>query len=341
MPKKYPGTPSEYHQFFPDDDSCLEYLAWLRFTEGRSACPRCGASKWWIMANQWGICTNCRYRSTTTAGTIFEQTKLPLSVWFGSAWEIVAQKHGMSAKGLQRATGIRSYQTAWTILAKFRTAMVDPTRSKLSGDVEVDETLVGGVAPGKPGRTPGGKYVVVIAVESRTSGMGRVRLGVVPSAGQSHLLQFLQDNVEPGSVLLTDGWKGYGAAVSSIYQVKATSVSASGLPAHSVLPHVHRVAALLKRWLLGTFHGSVSGPKLQSYLDEFTFRFNRRRSSARGLLFYRLMCLAGHTQPTSYAQLIHTPNPKKIKPVPPTAGSRTNTPSMVPPISATRPWKSP
>jgi transposase-like protein len=201
--------------------------------------------------------------------------------------------------------GLGSYQTAWTWLHKLRNAMVRPDRECLSGRVEVDETYVGGQEAGVSGRFTEHKAVVAVAVEAhQPKGFGRVRLRRVPDVSAASLVGFVEGVVTPGSTLLTDGWKSYDSLPQHGYRRTKIVVSASGDPAHVALPGVHRVASLLKRWLLGTHQGAVSNKHLDYYLDEFTFRFNRRASRARGLLFYRLLQQAVQTEPLRYRQIV-------------------------------------
>jgi len=220
-------------------------------------------------------------------------------------WHITNQKFGGSALGLQRVLGFGSYQTAWAWLHKMRCAMVRTGREKLSGLVEVDETYVGGLEEGAHGRHTEKKAIVVIAVEIHVPmGFGRVRLGRVPDVSAESLVPFVRGAVEPGSVVHTDGWKGYDDLPNWGYVRKKTVLSSSPEPAHVLMPGVHRIVALLKRWLLGTHQGAASARHLDYYLDEYTFRFNRRTSRSRGLLFYRLLEQAVQTDPMSYGNKI-------------------------------------
>ena len=251
-------------------------------------------------------------------GTIFHRTRTPLMVWFAAAWYMTSAKNGVSAKTLHRLLGFGSYQTAWTMLHRFRTAMVRPGRDLLTGDVEVDETFIGGIRPGKRGRGAEGKTLVAVAVELlNPTGFGRCRLRVIPNAQAPTLRSFLLDCVKPGSVVATDGLSSYPIAMGDDYMHKPHSVASSSDPAHVSLPGVHRVASLLKRWLLGTHQGAVEADHLQAYLDEFAFRFNRRRSEFRGLLFRRLLEQAVQVEPVSYRSLVVNPSPKLTKPQPP------------------------
>jgi transposase-like protein len=256
----------------------------------------------------------CRRRVSVTMGTIFHRTRTPLTVWFAVAWYMTSAKNGVSAKTLQRLLGFGSYQTAWTMLHRFRKAMVRPNRDKLGGEVEVDETLVGGEEHGgKRGRGAGRKSLVVVAIEVRSpKGFGRVRMRCIPDASSASLAPFVCDVVEPGATVLTDGWSGYNDLAMHGFIHRKTILSHSGDPAHIAMPGVHRICALLKRWLLGTHQGAVESDHLQGYLDEFAFRFNRRSSGFRGLLFRRLLEQAVQTGPISYRSLVANPAPKPV-----------------------------
>lgn len=331
----YPGSYAEVRAWFPDDAACLDYLDWLRWPNG-FVCPSCASTRSWRLADGLHSCAGCRRRISPTAGTIFHRTRTPLTVWFAAAWHITTQKNGISALGLKRVLGLGSYQTAWTMLHRYRSAMIRPGRDKLRGEVEVDETFVGGVKSGPPGRGALGKALVAIAIERfQPKGLGRCRMAIIPNARATSLRQFLLANIEPGSTVVTDGWKSYPGAVAG-YNHQSINVSASGSLAHVSLPGVHRVAALLKRWLLGTHQGGVEADHLGAYLDEFVFRFNRRRSEARGLLFRRLLEQAVSAPPVSYRQLVVNPKKKRTKPKPP--ASRRLPRSLVLNLQP-RPWR--
>lgn len=250
------------------------------------------------------MCVDCGRQTSVTAGTIFQGTRIPLQMWFRAIWWVVSQKNGASALGLQRILGFGSYRTAWTWLHKLRRAMVRPERERLTGHIEVDETLIGGVEHGGGRRHKGKKALVVIAAEVRGRAIGRIRIGSVEDATAAHLIPFIQKNIEPGSTVITDGHKGY-CSLPSVGYVHDRRVH-RGLreDAHASLPCVHRVASLIKRWLLGTHQGAVSREHLDYYLDEFTFRFNRRSSRSRGKLFFRLIEQAVTVEPVPYAQMV-------------------------------------
>jgi len=283
----YPRTVLEFEERFASEEACREYLFGLRWPEG-FRCPNCGWGRAWETKRGLHRCPHCDVQVSLTAGTIFQDTHKPLRLWFRALWYVTNQKHGVSALGLQRVLGLGSYRTAWTWLHKLRRAMVRPGRDRLSGTVEVDETCVGGERPGKRGRGAAGKTLVVIAVEDKgVEGIGRIRLRRVLDASAQSLAAAVQATVAAGSAVRTDDWGGYGTLRSAGY---AHVVDREGGDlGESPLPLVHRVASLLKRWLLGTHQGAVRASHLDYYLDEYTFRFNRRTSRSRGKLFYRLV----------------------------------------------------
>jgi transposase-like protein len=224
------------------------------------------------------------------------------------------------------------------MLHRYRTAMVRPGRERLNGEVEVDESPFGGVKPGKRGRGAVGKALVAIAVEQRSpKGYGRARMQIIPDATSTRLREFLSANVEPGAVVISDSLRSYPAACGKDYRHKPFNGRASGLSAHVPLPGVHRVASLAKRWLLATHQGAVEVDHLQAYLNEFCFRFNRRQSRSRGLLFYRLMQLAVGAPPLTYRHLVVNPQPKLHRPIAP-QGKRSQPVSLALP-PAGRPWR--
>ena len=290
--RDYPGTLRAFNAWFPDDEACLAYLAGLRWPGG-FVCSVCAGARAWRMSKGRNLrCARCRADHSVTAGTIFADTKLPLLSWFQGAWYVTGTKHGVSALGLQQLLGLGSYESAWALLHKLRRAMVRLDRDRLSCEVEVDETAIG---PSKPGRLGRGtfiddKAIVAIAVEARPRGAcGRIRLARIPNCSRPVLTDFVSTAVEPGAVVYTDHWRGYDGLAPAGFLHHQTSITASGDPAHVVMPRAHRVSSLLKRWLLGTHQGAARPHQLDFYLDEFVFRFNRRSSRQRGLLFRRLL----------------------------------------------------
>ena len=251
------------------------------------------------------VCRVCAAQSTVTAGTLFAGTRTPLTTWFTAMWYVTGQKYGASALSLKRILGLGSYETAWTMLHKLRRAMVRPGRDRLAGTVEVDETYVGGEERGVRGRETETKAIVAIALEiHEPKGFGRVRMKHIPDVSRNSLTAFVCSAVQPGSVVRTDGWNGYNELATHGYQRQRIVLSATGDPAHVAMPGVHRVASLVKRWLLGTHQGAVGPAHLDYYLDEFTFRFNRRNSASRGKLFFRLVQQAVQVGPHPYRTLV-------------------------------------
>jgi transposase-like protein len=312
----YPRTFQEFDEWFGSETACREYIQKLRWPEG-VVCPDCGAvGEPWVMSRNLLRCRACDRQVSLTAGTIFQDTRKPLRLWLLAMWFVTSQKNGVSALGLQRVLGLGSYETAWTWLHKLRRAMVRPGRDCLSGKIEVDETYVGGSEEGKRGRQIEDKAIVVIAAEESGRGIGRIRLRRVMDVSADSLIPFVQTVTIPGSTIHTDGWRGYARLPALGYQHHVTVISAGSDPAHVAMPRVHNVASLLKRWLMGTHQGGIQYQHLDYYLDEFTFRFNRRRSQSRGLLFHRLAQQAVAVGPAPYHQIIVTSAP------PPPLGQR-------------------
>ena len=293
----YLQTYREFVQKFPDNETCMNFLENLRWPTG-FVCPKCKvAASPWRQTRGRLVCASCHHQTTVGAGTIFDKTRTPLTTWFEAAWHVTTAKNGLSAKTLERTMGVR-YRTAWMMLQRFRVAMVRIEREQLTGNVEVDETFVGGVIhDGKRGRGTE-RPIVVIAVEiMQPKGFGRVRMQHIPDASAKNLHQFIKNAVAPGATIITDGWRGYIGLAEKGYDHKKVNISALGDPAHVLMPGVHRIAALLKRWVLGTHQGSFASGHLQAYIEEYTFRFNRRKSKSRGLVFRRLLEQAVTTAP--------------------------------------------
>ena len=304
MAEDYPRTLLEFEERFATDQACRDYLFRVRWPHG-FVCPRCGADRGWAATRGRLVCGGCRHQTSVTAGTMFQDTRKPLRLWFRAMWYVTSQKNGVSAIGVQRVLGLGSYLTAWTWLHKLRRAMVRPGRDRLSGRVEVDETYVGGEEPGAHARQLRNKSLVAIAAQEDGRGIGRIRMACIPNASGLSLRQFIGGAIEPGSVVHTDGWEGYRNLEGDTYRHEVTILRGQGKDAAiELLPRVHRIAGLLKRWLLGTHQGSVSGNHLDYYLDEFTFRFNRRKSRSRGMLFYRLVQQALDVEPSPYHSIV-------------------------------------
>jgi transposase-like protein len=295
----YPRTIAEFEARFSQEAACREYLVRLRWPDG-FRCPNCGHDRASVVREILFQCARCRRQTSVTAGTIFQDIRKPLSMWFRAMWYVTSQKNGASALGIQRVLGLGSYQTAWVWLHKLRRAMVRPDRDRLSGWVEVDETYFGGLEEGKIGRGRVAKALIVIAVQAEGPVIGRIRMRVIPDASGESLLGFVKDFVAPGSTVHTDGWIGYFGLQKAGYDHEITRRGKDPKQAAKLLPRVHRVISLLKRWLLGTHQGGISHQHLEYYLDEFTFRFNRRKSGSRGKLFFRLIEQSLVTPPEPY-----------------------------------------
>jgi len=254
---KYPANQMEFEDMFKTEQDCIDYLFLIRWPHGFE-CPVCGSIRYWKKNKGRFECSDCHAETTITNGTMFHKSTKPLQIWFRAIWWMVAQKNGVSAKGLQKILGIGSYQTAWTWLHKFRRLMVLSSRSKLQGIVEVDEVLVGGKKSGKRGRGAEGKSLIAVAVEVKGRKTGRVRLTKIPDASSESLNKFIEDNIEQFSIIHTDGWASYNnlSNMGYVHKIQKSTVKEED---EEVLPNVHRIASLLKRWLLGTH---------QSYLNK-------------------------------------------------------------------------
>jgi len=299
----YPRTLAELEARFSSEEECRKYLFQLRWPEG-FRCPVCGGERAWPVRQMLFQCASCNRQVSVIAGTIFEGTRKPLVIWFRAIWWIVSQKNGASALGLKRILGLGSYETAWTWLHKVRRAMVRPGRERLFGRIQVDETYLGGLEEGVRGRQTFKKALIVVAAEEDGKAIGRIRMLRVPDASALSLRSFIIQAVEPGSTVITDGWEGYNGVEAHGYAHEVKTTRRSKESKNNLLPLVHRVTSLLKRWILGTHQGAVSPEHIDYYLDEFTFRFNRRTSRHRGKLFYRLLQNAMAADPTTYGQII-------------------------------------
>ena len=299
----YPRSVMDLEARFSTEAACRDYLISLRWPDGFS-CPRCEHRIAWPKGTALLECAACGYQASVTAGTIFDRTRTPLPVWFRAIWWVVTQKNGASALGLQRVLGLGSYETAWTWLHKIRRAMVRPGRELLDGHVEVDETYLGGLEEGVHGRETFTKALVIVAAQEDGKRIGRIRMRRIYDASAASLLSFVDSTIKPGSVIHTDGWPGYSGLEAKGYGHEVTVLRRSKSSASDLLPRVHRVVSLLKRWILGTHQGAVSPEHLDGYLDEFTFRFNRRTSRSRGKLFYRLLQNAMAVGPAPYKAII-------------------------------------
>ena len=263
----------------------------------RARAPRVGGERRGLIE-----CLGCGYETSVIAGTVFQDTKLPLETWFRAMWLMAGQKSGMSALTLQRDLGLGSYKTAWSMLHKMRLAMVRPGRERLSGNVEVDETYWGAAeSGGAVGRLTLSKSLIAVAAQCDGAGIGRIRLARIPDTSRATLHRFIAESIEPGSTVITDGLHAYRQLEGYHHERLIQRREASDV---HLLPRVHRVVSLLKRWLLGIHQGAVSDAHLNTYLGEFTFRFNRRKSASRGKLFYRLAQQAVQIGTTTFSDIV-------------------------------------
>ena len=313
----------EFVRLFPTDEAAAEYLFRVRWPDG-FVCPTCGSTKARKLDDMWMMKCSRKHKTSVTAGTVMHRSRQPLTTWFYAAYLVSTLTPGISALQFQKQLGIKRYETAFQMLHKLRSAMVAPERDKLKGEVEVDEAFVGGVEPGKVGRAPGKKALVVVAIEvvrymskkrgghvvqeddtgpperGATEGeverkrAGRVRMTVIPDARAETLLPWVESNVEKGSTVITDGWQGYRGLEALGYQHERILQTHKGVKTGKWLPLVHLMISNLKRWLLGTHKGAVRSQHLQAYLNEFTFRFNRR--FWRGPAFIRALGLATNVE---------------------------------------------
>jgi transposase-like protein len=295
----YPQALLEFEKRFSNEEACIEYLAALRWPEGWF-CPRCMSRTVLAVRRDRWRCVCCQYEMSVMAGTIFQDTHLPLTIWFRAMWQVSSQKNGISAMGLQRVLGLGSYRTAWTMLHKLRRAMVRPGRDRLQGVVEVDDAYWGADEGDVIGRQTEDKALVVVAAQENGKGIGRIRLRCIPDLTKATLHGFIRESIAPASTVRTDGLHAYMGLDGYIHERQVQRHQEKGV---HLLPRVHRVISLLKRWLLGTHQGAVDHRYLNDYLDEFCFRFNRRTSASRGKLFYRLAQQAVQVEPVPYTEL--------------------------------------
>ena len=285
--KDYPQNWNDFLDWFATEEACLAYLEKLRWANG-FVCPSCGSVAQAYRASRTRLmCRDCQRQSTVTSGTIFDKTRTPLRVWLAAAWYLTNQKQGVSA---------------------------------FNGLVEVDETYVAigdkAIPVGGKRRNPNiTKTLVVIAVEMlEPKGFGRIRLRRIIDASARQVIPFVKDVIHTGATVHTDGSAAYRGLKDEGYVHQRTVMMGSEAPAHITMPGVHRVASLIQRWLLGTHQGAVQPAKLDHYLDEFVFRFNRRKSSSRGMLFYRLPEQAVVTAPVTYKQVVAQPKLVEVAP---------------------------
>ena len=297
---RFPESLIAFQRMFPDDDACAAWLVSVRWPDGFS-CPACDHGHGWVLRGKAHSfeCSRCHRQTSVTAGTLPHGSKLALTVWFWAAYLMATHSNGISALQLQKQLGIGSYRSAWLLAAKLRRAMVDPHRNPLSGLVEVDETSVpfrtrNDPPTGGAGRSHDGKLLIVGAVEVGDGDRpGRLRLARIASWGAADLNPFIDANIATTGTAKTDGWAGYARIPTTKHQAHTVGAMA----AHVVLPWIHQTFSNLKGWARGVYHG-LRAKHLQSYLDEFVFRFNRRRT--RQAAFRSLFTIATHAKPLTY-----------------------------------------
>jgi len=302
MASDLPRSLTEFEQRFGDEATCAEYLAAIRWPDG-FVCPRCGRGKAWKLESKpWTYeCAGCRRQTSVTAGTIMHHSRLPLATWFWAAFVMATQPNGISALQLQRELSLGSYKTAWLLCTKLRRAMVAPGRNLLSGLVEVGKTEI--TCRNKHDSAPGGgssnhgKIPIVGAVEVQDLRLGRIRLSTMPDDGTASLHAFLVANLAPDATVHTSEEAGYSGGPN--VNESPGIIGASG--AYKASARVHRIFSDLKVWALSVYHG-LRRKHLQSYLDEFVFRFNRRRD--RQAAFPALLGFAAGHQPVTYDALV-------------------------------------
>lgn len=284
MERRYPITLGEFERRFPDDTACGAYLKTVRWPYGIE-CPRCNSRKGIeIRRNMWR-CSECKYETSVMVGTIFQDSKIPLTLWFRTMWRMVSKKYGLSAMELQKFLELGSNKTAGMMLRKIRAAMGYPNRKRLSGTIEVDEIYYGAK-----------KTLIAVAVEvNYYPDIGNIRLCHISDLSREVLHNFIAQTIEPGSTVITDDLQAYQELPGYTHLPHKVKRSRSKISA--LLPAVYQVASLLNQWLLNTHHGTISHDYLDGYLNEFAFRYNRRKYQSRGKLFFRLLQQAVRIDP--------------------------------------------
>lgn len=307
-----PESLAEFVRRFPTERSCAKLLRRWKYGADGFRCPRCECKRaWYLPSRRLDECCGCGKQTSLTAGTLFEKSTKPLRTWFLALRAFTASKQGISATELAREIGI-SYPTAWTWLHKMRSLVFQRPQEPLSGVVEADETFEGG--PEKRAHTGRGtlkKSVIGGAVEITKHGFGRCRLAVLSDTSGDTLGAFLREYVAAGARLRTDAWTGYTTDATAGFEHTATTIKGSGRKAHEVLPGVHRVFALLGRVLATTYQGAATKKYMSLYLAEFEFRFNRRHSKSRALLFQRALSAGVQRSPPTYWEIIGRERPKR------------------------------
>jgi transposase-like protein/ribosomal protein L37AE/L43A len=300
--KLFPDSLPEFERMFDTETKCRDHLYQIKYPNG-FVCPKCGETAFWWSAKHVLCCKHCQNQVALRAGTVMESSKKPLLLWYRAIFLVSFQKNGISAKNLQNQLGFGSYQTAWSWLQKIRRSMRRKGREKLTGEIEVDEAYYGGKKSGKRGRGSENKKEFAIAVETKGKQIGRIRMECIKDSSAESLHSFVYATIEQKSTLITDGWKSYLGLQPEHY----THTVKTKKNEEDLLPSVHLCISLFKRWMLGIHQGLVQKKHLQFYLDEFVFRFNRRKSKSRGQVFYRLLEQVVCCPVTTYRELVASP----------------------------------
>lgn len=303
MAQDFPRSLPAFQRFFSDEAACATYLFEARWPEG-FRCPQCGHDQAWELKGKAFTyeCRACARQTSVRAGTVMHGSKLALMTWFWAAYLMATHSNGISATQLQKQLGLGSYKTAWLLCAKLRHAMTDPDRNPLGGLIETDESALNHRTKDEPvaggqGRSHDGKLPIIAAVEVINDRPGRLRLSALADYSASSLHGFVKANIAPGATVRTDGWSGYQGMTGVTHDPHVIGTMA----AHVVLPWVHRIFSNLKTWALGVYHG-LRPKHLQAYLDEFTFRFNRRKT--RHAAFRSLIKIATRKNHVTYKMLV-------------------------------------
>jgi transposase-like protein len=274
-------TLPEITELFSTDDKCREVLERLRWPNGPE-CPRCKTLRVVRLSTNIKLlwCSDCEYQFSVTAGTIFNDSHLPLSKWFIATLLLVEARKGFSANQMKRTLGV-SYKTAWYLCHRIRAAMKEYDKTMLEGTVEMDETYVGGRKRGAGIRGRGAEKEIVIGLRQRN---GELRFFHAKDAKSATLAQYIRENVsEDVDVMVTDEWSAYPDAMRRTGKIdRHKTIRHKGHVYVDGDIHTNTVESafsLLKRGVIGTWH-RISAKHLAAYLDEMTFRFNRRKSPA-------------------------------------------------------------
>jgi len=281
--KETPMTFQEFIKKFSTEEQCREYLFALRFPNG-FVCPKCAHNKYKKAGNLY-TCKSCQRQTSVTAGTVFHGSRKPLTDWFAAIWWTAVKSNGTSACELQRVLGL-SYETAFKWRHIIRSFMVETNEKKLSGNIEVYRSFIGGESTWKLGNRTPKKVLIIVAAELIGKRIGGCRISKINDDSEDSINPFIIRNIEAGSTVITDDWKGNNGIENMGFSRITLSQKT---PKEDLFPHVHMIVSLLKCQLLGTYHGTISEEYLQSYLDEFVYHFNRRETAEKGLLFYNLI----------------------------------------------------